>query len=309
MNLRSIDLNLLVILDALLSERSVTRAARRLFLSQPAASNALGRLRQLFKDPLLVRGASGMELTPRAMVLSKPVADALRKMSEALDARSRFDPRTADLSVHLAMTEYVAYVLLPPLLGRLRTTAPNVRIMMSDVDKRDPLGQLHSGKVDLVCAYIPDPPLDLHCRELFRDRWVCIARKGHADIDGRLTLRRFGALAHVVVPMQTGGFASHIGNILAGRGLTRRIALSAPHFLALPAIISHSDLVMTTTQRIGAAFARHYPLKVFPHPLKLPAFGISAFWHDRTDGDPGHRWFRDMLAEVGSRSGGRPTAK
>ena len=300
-NLRSIDLNLIVILDALLSERSVTRAARRLYLSQPATSNALRRLRQLLKDPLLVRGPSGMELTPRAVALARPVAQALRDVDAALSDHARFDPKTAEFTVHLCATEYVGFVLLPPLLAHVQEAAPRVKLIVREIDPRSPLGPLHSGRADIVCAYVPDPPHELHYRELFRDNWVCLARKSHPHVADRLTLKQFGALAHIVLPMQTGGYASFVANMLTERGMTRNVAASLPHFLAVPHIVSRSDLIMTTTERIGSAFAAQYPIKVIRHPLPTPGFGVAMFWHHRTDADASHRWFREAMASVAAK--------
>jgi DNA-binding transcriptional LysR family regulator len=297
-NLRSVDLNLLVVLDALLTERSVTRAARRLFMSQPATSNALRRLRLLLEDPLLLRTPAGMDLTPRAVALAQPVAEMLRNVGSILEGRKAFEPHSADLRVHVAASEYVAYVLLAPLLHRLRAAAPRLRLSVREVDPHNPLAPLYSGGVDVVCAYIPDPPSDLHRVELFADRWACVVRREHPEVRSRLSLDRFSRLPHVVLPMQTGGFGSSIANKLVDRGLTRDIVLSVPYLLAIPYVLCASDLVMTTPQRLAAAFAATHAIRVLSHPLRLPPFTVAAFWHARTHADPAHAWFRQTLLEA-----------
>lgn len=297
-NLRSVDLNLLVVLDALLTERSVTRAARRLFMSQPATSNALRRLRSLLEDPLLLRTPAGMELTPRATALAQPLAELLRNAETLLEGRKAFEPQSANLRIHVAASEYVAYVLLAPLLQRLRRVAPRLRLSVREVDAHNPLAPLYSGGVDVVCAYIPDPPSDLHCVELFADRWACVARRGHPEIGTRLTLNRFSRLPHVVLPMQTGGYGSSIANKLVARGLARDIVLSVPYLLAIPNILCTTDLVMTTPKRLAALFATTHAIRVLPHPLRLPPFTVAAFWHARTHADPSHAWFRETLLQA-----------
>jgi DNA-binding transcriptional LysR family regulator len=309
-NLRSVDLNLLVVLDALLTERSVTRAARRLFMSQPATSNALRRLRLLLEDPLLLRTPAGMELTPRAAALAQPVAEMLRNVGAIFEGRKAFEPQSADLRVPIAASEYVAYVLLSPLLQRLRAAAPRLRLSVREVDAHNPLAPLYSGGVDVVCAYIPDPPSDLHRSELFADRWACVARRGHPALKSALSPNRFSRLPHVVLPRQTGGYGSSIANKLLDRGLERDIVLSVPYLLAIPNVLCTSDLVMTTPQRLATFFAKTHAIRVLPHPLRLPPFTVAAFWHARTHADPAHAWFRETLVEAakagrGTRGGRR----
>lgn len=173
----------LVILHALLMERSVTRAAERVHLSQPATSNALKRLRELFKDPLMVRGPRGMELTPRALGLLEPVRNALNDVNQLLASGETFNPATAELTLHIAVSEYVAFVLMPPLLQDLRVTAPGIRLMVRDVDRQDPLSALQNGRVDVLAAFIPDPPADLLVRTLFRDS-LCASTATGSACDG-----------------------------------------------------------------------------------------------------------------------------
>lgn len=301
MNIHKFDFNLLLILHALLTERSVTRAAQSVFITQPAASNALKRLREIFADPLLVRSSNCMHLTPRALSLITPVQNALNQVELILECNEKFDPKKLSFTLHLAVSEYVAFVLMPLLLKDLRANAPNLHLVVRDVDREHPLRALQNGTVDLIAAFVPDTPRDLHSRTLFRDSWVCIFRKNGFPNKTRLTKRMFNLASHVSLPMQTGGSAAYLQRILGERGVSRNIAVSMPHYLSIPRLVSSTDLVMTIPERLALELTRQMPLDSAKLPVDIPSFSISMLWHERNESNSAHAWIRERLLDVASR--------
>jgi DNA-binding transcriptional LysR family regulator len=296
MNLRALDLNLLRVLDALLAERNVTRAAARLHLSQPALSNALGRLRRALGDPLLVRTPRGMVPTPRAAALAEPVHRALAGLEEALGDR-RFDPATSDQVFRLAATDYMEFVVFPPLIRRLREIGSRIALHVVPLGETVKAEALARGDVDLALGFFRRPEENLHARNLFDERFVCLVRRDHPAARRRLTLERFVALDHVLVA--PGGVARGVvDEQLEHRGLARRVALAIPHFLQVPFIVAETDYVATLAERVAQRFVTLLPLKILTPPLELPGFTVSMLWHARTQHSPAHRWLREQLVEI-----------
>ncbi|MGK3962918.1 LysR family transcriptional regulator [Sorangium sp. So ce118] len=301
--LAALDLNLLVVLDALLAERHVTRAAARLGMTQPACSHALGRLRRALGDPLLVRGARGAMLpTPRAEALAPALRAALRGLASAIRGEPRFDPATARRTFRIATGDYAELVLLPPLLSLLASAAPSVDVWMMPLalTRDGVVAQLTSGAVDVV---IGPPrrgwPDDLYVRPLFEERFRCVVRRDHPAARGRLTLDRYCALSHLLVaPRGTPG--SLVDDALAALGRGRRIAATVPHFLVAPHVIAATDLMATLGGRIVDATAAPLGLAALPPPLELASFSFAMIWHERTHHDPAHRWLRDQVARAAS---------
>ncbi|WP_437311801.1 LysR family transcriptional regulator [Sorangium sp. So ce388] len=301
--LAALDLNLLVVLDALLAERHVTRAAARVGMTQPACSHALGRLRRALGDPLLVRGARGAMLpTPRAEALAPALRAALRGLASAIRGEPRFDPATARRTFRIATGDYAELVLLPPLLSLLASAAPSVDVWMMPLalTRDGVVAQLTSGAVDVV---IGPPrrgwPDDLYVRPLFEERFRCVVRRDHPAAHGRLTLDRYCALSHLLVaPRGTPG--SLVDDALAALGRDRRIAATVPHFLVAPHVIAATDLMATLGARIVDATAAPLGLAVLPPPLELAGFSFAMIWHERTHHDPAHRWLRDQIARAAS---------
>ncbi|MBL9105329.1 MAG: LysR family transcriptional regulator [Myxococcales bacterium] len=302
-NLAAMDLNLLVTLEALLGERHVTRAAARLGLSQSATSHALARLRRLLGDPLLVRDGQLLVPTTRAAALAPRLAEALASLRSVLAPPAAFDPATARRRFTLGMADYAQFVLLPPLLARLSAAAPHVDLVVRDsaIDRLD--------EIDFTVA--PDSsvarsdPLRggrqpaLRGRRLFRERYVCVARRGHPRIGKKLDLATFVALPHAfIAPRGTPGGV--VDDALAERGLTRRVALMIQHFLVAPDAIAGSDLIITLAERLARAFAGRLPLALHEPPLALPRFTMQLYWHERRHLDPAHQWLRRQILEVGA---------
>lgn len=298
MNLRKFDLNLLVILDALLLERSVTLAANRLYITQPAVSNALKRLRIAFNDPLLVRGKPRMELTARGSSLIGPVREVLLSIDRTMNGLPDFDPRTSDFTLRLAATEYVSFILLPELMKEIRETAPSVRLAISDIDRHDRLSPLQSGVVDLIAAFVPDPAGELHQQVLLRDSWVYLVSRDHWESGSRLTRKMFLARDHIAMRSQTGGSGFHVDNLLAISGLERNVVMSMPHFLAIPRLVSMTDLIIAAPRKLALVLAAQYPLRIVKPPVAIPEFTISMLWHERTNADPAQQWIRNMLSRI-----------
>ncbi len=296
MNRVHVDLNLLLAFEALLEERSVTRAAARLGLTQSALSHALGRLREHLGDPLFVRGPTGMVPTPRADALAGPVQEALTTIRGALDARP-FDPATARGVVRVETTDYTAFVLVPALTARLRAEAPGLDLHVSTTPS-DGLTELASGTVDVVITrpLVGDVRGGLYQQVLLEDHFECVLRAGHPAAD-RLDLDAFLAWPHVLVAPrgQTGGV---VDTALAARGLTRRVAVLLPHFLVAPHIVAASDAIVTLASRVARRVAAPLGLVLRPPPLELPGFAMAMVWHERTHRDPAARWVRARVAEI-----------
>jgi DNA-binding transcriptional LysR family regulator len=297
MNIAALNLNLLPVLDALLAEKSVSRAGRRLGLSQPAVSNALGQLRAALGDPLLVRGAGGMVPTERARALAGPLRAALGALEAGLAAPAPFDPGTDDRGFTIVTNDFVAFALLPRLLLRLRQEAPGVRLQVRAWQEHEVPADLGQGDADLMMGFFRRLPAGHRAQHLFDDRFVCVVRKRHPLVQGRLTLATYVKLPHVLVSHQPDG-RGVVDDALAKRGLTRSVALRVSHFLLVPAIVAETDCVAALSELVARAFARAWPLQIFPPPLPLPVGPVRLAWHERTDGSPAHAWLRALIADV-----------
>ncbi len=296
MNLSSVDLNLLVAFDALVAERSVTRAAKRLGLSQPAASNALRRLRDLLDDPVLVRAGSSMVPTERALELAPAVRDALSTVRRALSP-PEFEPQTRSAVFHIATADMIEIAMMPPLLSQLRTDAPLVDLRVYSLPRGLPAEELEVGRFDLAVGAFSDLPPGFSSEPLTRERFVCIVREGHPLGRRRLTLKRFASLGHILVAPggRPGGLADRV---LADHGLTRRVVVTTPHFLVAPMLVLESDMICTIAEGVARSLHEHLPIRILEPPLDLPSFGINMVWHRRTDEDPAQRWLRDRVRSV-----------
>ncbi len=295
MNLKSVDLNLLVALDALLAERNVTRAAERLSLGQPAASAALRRLRRLFGDPLLVRRGRTMELTPLAQSLVVPLRSVLVGIDDLVSARPRFNPDCDQRTFSLIASDYVALVLLRPLIARLDTVAPNVRVSVSPVTPRfrDMLGR---GEVDLVLFPIEvDPALrSFPHRELFTDRYVCAVWDQHPEVRGEVSLEMLSALPYLSYNPDV--LTSYVEAQLDAAGVERNVEISTQTFVVAPMLLRGTRLVAMLHERLARELQQAAELRLLEPPLPLKPITEVMFWHPRFDSDPGHRWLRDQVA-------------
>ncbi len=296
LNLRALDLNLLPIFEAIYAERSISRAARRLNLSQPTVSNALARLRTRLGDPLFERGAQGMVPTPRAKALADPVRQALAGLERGLRAGDGFDVAGSEREFVIAVEDYGETVLLPRLADALAHRAPGIRITIRPEPSARLLEAMRDGAVDLALDYFApdDPRFRADC--VLTDSLVTLSRRGHPMIGGRLGLDTYLSLRHVVL-MPRADSRPMIDLALAKRGRQRRIAVTVPHFMSMPLLIQDSDLVCTLPRRMAQCYADHFELQTHPLPLRVPDFPIYLIWHESAQSDAGHQWLRRQLAE------------
>jgi LysR family nod box-dependent transcriptional activator len=298
-NLGGLDLNLLVALDALLSERSVTRAAGRVGLSQPGMSNALARLRRLFDDPLLVRRGAALVPTPRAEALAGPVHEALELIRGAIDEPARFHPATDRRRFRVSCSDYSVLMLIGPLVRELAAEAPGLAVevlpRLADAGRA-----LDTGEIDLVI----EPPeimhrADLPALRLWDDRWMCCVWDGNTRVGDRIDLDEFTTLGHLIYSMGGGGQPVALPDLhLASLGVQRRIEVSVESFLLAPFLLQGTDLVTLVPARAEAFLRRTGAIRVLEPPVEFPVLVEMLWWHPRASADPAHRWLRERIAAV-----------
>jgi DNA-binding transcriptional LysR family regulator len=318
LNISGVDLNLLVAFDALMEHRNVTRAARAIGLSQPAMSNALSRLRDLFADQLLVRSGPGMSPTPRALEAHGAVRDALAAIGGVLGKVENFDPARDTRRFRVAFAEDAAFYLLPTLSARIAAT-PGIDL--------DVLSTAHVAGVELVLngaaeasvGLIPkSPPKELRFQTVFRERLVAVAREGHpafkkdkvhpalktgpagskAGYPYKVSLKDFLAYPHVAVRPSVDAL-SRVDMALAKVGKRRRVALLAPHFMVAPYLIPGTDIIACLAERLARRIAPEIGLVIAEPPVPIPAHDACLAWHRRFDQDRGHMWLRDTIIAEG----------
>lgn len=301
MDLHGIDLNLLVAFDAVMAERSVTRAGARIFRSQPAVSAALSRLRALLKDELFVRGPGGLQPTPRALDLAEPLSQALAAIQRALDVSQRFEPAAATTAFTLGLSDHPTFVVLPRLLDVLRREAPGVTLRIRSFTARDDaVALLDAGEVDLAIGVPPTTSTQrIVTQPVFVERFVCIVRKHHPVVKQRLTIERFVRLSHLLVSPENDQFG-HVDAALAKRGLRRRLGLTLPQMYAAPMLVARSNLIATVLAGVVAASGHAHALRVLEPPLALDPVPFVLAWHRRNDVHPAQRWLRDRIALAAS---------
>ena len=296
MHIRSIDLNLLPVLDALLRHRSATLAARELDMSQSALSAALGRLRDLLGDQLFVRTGRGLLPTPRADALAEPVADLLRQVREQVLPGGAFDAWTAKRNFNVLLSDVGAYVLLPRLVRAVREQAPGVSLTLRPITGARIAEDLAAGKTDLAIGAYPGLPETLYQRRLFDRHFVCLVRRGHPVAKGkRLTLRTFASLPQLVVRM-TSGIQDRIEEVLSSQNLQRRDVLELPSYLMVPPLLDATDFLAVVPGQLADAFAGGGRYAVLPLPLETPPSVIHMHWHRRFQEDAANMWLRRVVA-------------
>ncbi|MGO4303312.1 LysR family transcriptional regulator [Cupriavidus sp. RAF12] len=297
MDVQDVDLNLLVVFEHLLRLRTVSGTAKALKVSQPAVSNALARLRRTFGDELFVRSAKGMLPTPFAQELAEPVAYALDALQSALNRKVSFDPLTSARSFQLAMSDIGEVHFIPKLMSVLRERAPKVSVGTVRNAAVDLAEEMSQGKIDLAVGHFPELTSEFFQRRLFRQRYVCMFRPGHALDKRTVRIKDFEQADHVVVTAAGTGHA-RVDEILAKRGVQRNIRLRVPHFVALADIVQSTDLVATVTEKFAQRSAASFGLKYIRHPVELPDIQINLFWHSRYHRDPASQWLRSLIFEL-----------
>ncbi len=295
MNWGAFDLNLLIVFDAVMRDRSVTRAGSRIGLSQPAMSHALNRLRYLLKDELFVRSPQGMVPTPRAEALADPLRNALNEMQLALEPAA-FDPAASDRRFTIAVHNYAAVVLTPPLVAAVSAAAPAVRLDLRPSGTLDIAELLDRGDLDLALGSRESPGERFATAALLEDDFVIVMRRGHPAVRRKLTAAAVATLPYLDVSSNPED-ASVKERWLAERGFVRRVALRAP-FLSAPAILVQSDMIAILSRRIAQELTRNHPLQIREPPSESPRVPTVMLWHRRMDRQPAHRWLRDVVLSV-----------
>ncbi len=297
MNWRTLDLNLLVVFDAVGQARSVTRAAAKLNMSQPAISHALARLRAALQDDLFVRTPDGMEPTHYAERLAGPVRAALEGLSTALEGAAGFEPATAGRGFVVAMDNRAALVLAAPIAAAVAAEAPGVSLDLRPSGTLDLAERLDRAELDLALGGLAAPGERFTDLRLFENGFAALVRRGHpAAGDGTLSLAALAAHPHLVLS-STGEGTDFLDAELARHGLARRVALQAP-LLAAASALAQSDMVAVLGERTARAFASIAPLEVLPLPFASPRLVTAMLWHRRLDDVPAHRWLRSLVLRV-----------
>ena len=291
-DLRRIDLNLLVILDALLSEQHVTRAAERLHLSQPAVSHALARLRDLLGDPLLVRAGAGLVPTARALELTAPLAETLAQVQSLL-APNAFDPATAKRRFRLAMSDYGATIVLPELVRTLRREAPGIDLQISHASREGMLEGVLNGDIDVAAGVFPEMPHELRSTPLFEEHYACLVDRSRLPDSGILDMPTYLRCPHVLLEM-CGSGTPEIERALTALRERRRVAISLPHWNVAPALIGGTDLILTVASRALRDLAEP-SLIIVPPPFHIPSFTFVLAWHKRRSADQALNWLNTKI--------------
>jgi len=297
-NLRGIDLNLLTVLEALLSELNVTRAARRLGMSQPAVSRALARLRTMFDDDLLADGTGGYVLSARAQEILPVLRRTLESVGEMLE-KQVFEPASATGRLRLITPDLYAAVMAPPLLEIISREAPGVDLEFVAPDPRS-LERLEGDGIEAVLGVIDEAPPGIQRRRLFDDGYVTLLRAGHPVAEGALTLERFVSLEHIAISV-TGAGSTPIDDILAAIGLTRRVKVLVPNFLAAVEIAARSDVIMTLPESLARSAAGMNRFVMRPPPIERGRVTLNMFWHARHQKSPAHVWLRNVIVRAAAR--------
>ncbi len=297
MQLHSIDLNLLVVFQAVYQEKSLTRAGARLNCTASAVSHALARLRASLDDPLFIRQGNSMEPTAMAERMYADCAPALDKLMRTLYASDAFNPATAPRAFTLGLNDYVASVLLPPLLRRLAVEAPSVRLVIrpSNYEHREAL--LIDGALDLLLGCNQKYGATIHREFLFADRDVCIVRSDHPRIGDTLSYEAYLAAPCIALSLSDSG-ADAIASYLDQKGLKRNVAHTVSQELTLPGLVAGSDFIANLAGRVASDFARRLPLRILPVPLPQTDFAIYQYWHASQERDPAHQWLRRVIQDI-----------
>ena len=297
MELKDVDLNLLVVMQQMFKARSVSRVAEQLGLSQPAVSNALARLRKLLGDPLFVRTPAGMLPTPFAQQFAAPLAQALATLHAALNQRAEFAPAHSERVFTIGMTDIGEIYFLPTLMDALARAAPGVAVSTVRNTAVNLKEEMEAGHVDLAIGLLPQLKSGFFQRRLFLQRYVCLFRKGHALDKRRVSLREFSAAEHVVV-VSPGTGHGKVDEVLERAGIRRTVRLTVPHFVAVGHILRHTDMVATVPERLAQALVEPFGLAYSAHPATVPQIAIKVFWHAKVHKDAASQWLRTLVFET-----------
>lgn len=296
-NLSKLDLNLLVAFDALMTERSVTRAAARVGLGQSAMSHALARLRTMFGDELLTRGPDGMRPTPRATALILPVRGALAQIAELTLRDDAFDPATSDRTFVIGMPDSTEVLLVPALMAHLQQTAPGVKLLLRSIDRLRILQDVDDGRIELGIGLFEEGQTHHKRRLLHKESYLCIFNAALVGVEPPITIEDYVRLPHVLTSLVESAHGV-VDDALAKIGRARTIALTSPRFTAVPFVVKQAPVIATMHSKVARFFAEALELAVSPAPVILPDVQVSMLWHSSFDRDPGHLWLRSTIRKL-----------
>lgn len=299
MELKEVDLNLLVVFNELIIERRVSKVAEKLGLSQPAISNILNRLRKLLGDELFVRTSRGMEPTPYALQLAEPIAYSLQTIHATLNESTIFEPATSSRQFKIGLSDIGEVNFLPRLIERLDQVAPHVSITTLRTQKEDIAEAMETGHLDMSIGALSGLQQKFFQRSLFKQSYVCMFRKGHALDKGSLSLEDFCAAEHLVIAPPSSAHAQ-INESIERRGIKRNIRLSLPHWTAVGHILGsgNSNLIATVPESYASRCVEPFGLTYVPHPIKLPEVAVSLFWHAKFHRESGNKWLRNLIFDL-----------
>lgn len=296
MKVSPVDLNLLVVLDAILQTESVTRAAEQVGLSKPAMSHALRRLRDQIGDPVLVRAGQEWHLSERARAMRERVRELAEGARSVLEKEATFVPSASEKEFRVHATDHMLALVGAELGAALAHEGPrcSLRFLPIQADDAHPL---RGGRADLALGVFPDLAPEFRTQVLFQERFACVVRRGHPRVKGKVDLETYLSLKHVLVAPR-GLRGSTVDTALAERGLTRNVTRFVPYFVVALDAVSRTDCIVTISERLASSYADRFGLQVLKPPIPLPAYAIQQVWHPRVDADPSHRWFRRLVARV-----------
>ena len=296
-NLAGIDLNLLVIFDALIAEQHVTRAAKKVGLSQPATSSALSRLRVLFKDELFVKSSRGVIPTSKAIALAEPIRQALLDIQSAIASQQNFDAATSERTFRLGMDDYTEALFLPKLLQYIERVAPNIKIQVFPSNWQRSPKLLDTDRVDITLGHCPHWKT-WHCRQLlYEECFVTVMSQNNPLIENPITLTDYVAASHLLVSPK-GDMVGLVDKHLEELDLKRRVAMSMPNFLPATLVIATTNLIATLPEQIAKTCTSVLKLHISPLPFEMTGFSVDLLWHAKNERDSGHIWLRETLSEL-----------
>lgn len=298
---RRFDLNLLATFDALWRERSVTRAAQRLNVTQPAVSNALARLREAFGDELFVRTPKGVEPTARCADIAEDVHAALMRIERAVAGPDQFEPAHATREFRIGSTDYFDQTILPDLMAILSSQAPGLSVRCRAIDRQTGVDLLDQGELDIAIHGLGDPPKRIAMQTLLHEHFVLLARDPHPMVDGPVALSTLARLPQANFS-QRGEWRSSFDDVFEAQGLSRRVVLTSSHSVTLGAVVGQTDIVAATPSRLARRLLDSGGLQAQPMPVELEGFSLALYWSRRSDADAGARWLRERIIAIADAS-------
>ena len=301
--LSNVNLNLLVALDAVLTTRSVSEAARRARVTTSAMSHSLAALRSLFEDPLLVRIGGRMALTPYADSLREPLAQVLGSVTRMLEGARAFEPAKAERRFVIAAPDFFSTLILPSVIQVMRDEAPRIELSIVPSARRGNAWMLESGELDLALGAVVEDAPGVHRAVLCTETFACAVRRDHPEIGETLSLDVYARLRHLVIALGDDEEPTWVDEALAKKGRRRDVAVRVRYFMAAPLLVASTDLIFTGPAMLIDYFAKLVPLRVLRPPISLPTYAEEMYWHERYDADPSHRWLRELIVRVTSQLG------